>query len=184
MRTLLVATGLAFTALAASPAQPAFTSINKTLAASCAQSIVEHRRDWDAVGVCDLALGRELMTRDMRVATLVNRGILRMVRGEMPRANRDFHKAIELDPREPEAWLNLGVSHLASGHAVIAQQSANRALDLGTRRPAVAYYIRGLALEMDGNLPAAYADLVRARDLEPGWSEPTRQLSRYQVVSR
>jgi tetratricopeptide (TPR) repeat protein len=137
-----------------------------------------------ALGVCDLALGGELMTRDTRVATLVNRGILRMVRGDTRSADRDFYDAIALDPDEPEAWLNLGVSQLASGNAANAQQSADRAIYLGTRRPAVAYYVRGLAREMGGNVSAAYADLNHARSLEPNWSEPAMQLSRYKVVSR
>ena len=51
-------------------------------------------------------------------------------------------------------------------------------------RPAVAYLIRGLANEQQGQLHAAYEDLQTARRLEPTWDEPAQQLQRYHVVNR
>jgi hypothetical protein len=44
--------------------------------------------------------------------------------------------------------------------------------------------MRGIAHEDAGNFRAAYADLQRARELDPAWSLPTVELQRYQVVSR
>ena len=57
-----------------------------------------------------------------------------------------------------------------------------RSLQYGPKRPAVAYLIRGLANEQQGQLKAAYADLQTARQIEPNWAEPAEQLQRYRVV--
>jgi hypothetical protein len=59
-----------------------------------------------------------------------------------------------------------------------------RAIQLRTRRPALAYYARGIVHEDMGEVRKAYADLIRARDLEPGWSDPVRELQRYRVARR
>ena len=56
-----------------------------------------------------------------------------------------------------------------------------RALALNTRKPALAYFVRGLANEDRGNVKAAYADLVHARDLAPDWKEPGVELQRYKI---
>ena len=180
MRTLSVAIALSLGFAAAAPAT--VISMPKTLATACSESAYNFRRDWKAIDECSFALREEMMTRDARVATHVNRGILRLRNGDARNAFVDFDRAIALDPLEPEAWLNLSISQFETGNAEAARQSADRALQLRTRRPAAAYYIRGLSHEMNGNLNAAYADLQRARALEPGWSEPAMQLERYRVV--
>ena len=56
-----------------------------------------------------------------------------------------------------------------------------KALENGTRMPALAYFVRGVANEDSGNIAAAYHDLQRARQLDPNWSEPEIELRRYQV---
>jgi len=48
-------------------------------------------------------------------------------------------------------------------------------------RPALAYYGRAIVNEDLGNVRQAYADLQRARDLEPRWALPTEELARYVV---
>jgi len=184
MRTLSVALGLTAVAVAATPASSSVLSLNKSLATTCLESAREHRRDWQAIEECDLALSEELMTREVRVATLVNRGILRMRQGDIRNATGDFNRAIALEPLEPETWLHLGLAQLDAGNGSAAAQYADRALELRTRQPAVAFYVRGLAHEMSGDVESAYADLVRARGLAPGWKEPARELTRYQVVRR
>jgi hypothetical protein len=73
---------------------------------------------------------------------------------------------------------------MKAGNGRAALDLAARSIQLRTRRPAIAYYIRGLAHEQTGNLQAAYADLSRARALAPKWQEPAIELARYQVRSR
>ena len=184
MRTLSIAMGLALCALSASPSAASVLVVQDGLAATCFMSASTKRNNWTASEECSSALDHELMTRDDRVATLVNRGTLRMRSGDLLNASRDFDHALSLDPMEPETWLAKGISSLEGGNGSAALQSSNRALELQTHRPAVAYYIRGLAKEMTGDVEGAYADLIKARDLSPQWSDPALQLTRYKVVRR
>lgn len=184
MRTLSIALGMALCALPASPSAASVLVVQDGLAATCFMSASTKRNNWTAIEECSNALDHELMTRDDRVATLVNRGTLRMRSGDYLNASRDFDRALVLDPMEPETWLAKGISALEAGNGSMALQSSNRALDLRTHRPAIAYYIRGLAKEMTGDVGGAYADLTKARDLNPQWSEPALQLTRYKVVRR
>ena len=57
-------------------------------------------------------------------------------------------------------------------------------MKLGAQRPAVAYLARGIAHEQLGELQAAYADLMRARELEPKWTQPGEYLARNEVHTR
>jgi tetratricopeptide (TPR) repeat protein len=109
---------------------------------------------------------------------------LRLVEGEYRNADADFDRALAIDPREPEAWLNKGVSTIRQGKSAAALPMIARAIELNTRRPALAFYTRGIANEHSGDIKAAYADLVRARELEPGWDLPAKELARYQVRHR
>ena len=184
MRTLSIAMGMTLCALSASPSAGSVLVVQDGLAATCFMSASSKRNNWTAIEECSSALDHELMTQDDRVATLVNRGTLRMRAGDLQNAARDFDRALAMDPMEPETWLAKSISALESGNGSLALRSSNRALDLQTRRPAIAYYVRGLAREMTGDVEGAYADLVRARDLNPQWSDPAHQLTRYKVVRR
>jgi tetratricopeptide (TPR) repeat protein len=91
---------------------------------------------------------------------------------------------LAINSRLSEAWLNKGIAQMKAGNGRAALKLAARSIELRTRKPAIAYYIRGLAHEQTGNLQAAYADLSRARALAPKWQEPAIELARYQVRSR
>ena len=130
---------------------------------------------------CDKALTEQAITEDDRVATYVNRGILFMIRRKVSEANADFDAALALDPNEPEAWLNKAVVHARFGRPVDAMPLVQKALDLKTRRPALAYFVRAMGMEDSGNIAGAYRDLKRAEQLEPGWSEPKIELRRFRV---
>lgn len=136
----------------------------------------------EALGICSRALVMEPLNADNRAATLVNRGVIRMIHNDYSGAESDFDAAIALDPSQSDAWLNKGFLRLRTGDGSVALPFLERALQLRARRPALAYYARGIAHEQSGNIRAAYADLNRARDLEPGWTMPAEALSRYQVV--
>ena len=55
------------------------------------------------------------------------------------------------------------------------------AIERGTNEPAIAYYGRGVAHEMNGDIAAAYYDLRRASELAPEWDVPARDLTRFVV---
>lgn len=160
-------------------------SIGNEMTNACFEAASMKRSGDLAISRCSLALRSEASTGgDRRVATLVNRGILLMLNEQSASATRDFDEAISIDPMESEAWLGKAIEAWKAGDDRSAASFANRALELQTERPAVAYYVRGLANEGMGNVRAAYGDLTQAQALAPRWAEPAAQLARYRVVRR
>lgn len=166
---------------ASSSASASIISLGSSLAESCYNAARARNATTQNLQVCDRALLEEAIDKSDRVATHVNRGILRLVIRDFAVAERDFDRALAIDPREPDAWLNKAVARLHQGDSASALPMIARAIELKTRRPALAFYTRGIANENSGNVRAAYADLQRARELEPNWDLPVKELARYQV---
>ncbi len=184
MKTLPLAFAMAAAGMIGSQATASNISINvsKSGARACYESAESRARSPGAIAQCTAALGDDRMTTDDRVATLVNRGIVLMLANRSDDAIRDFDAALALDATMPEAYLNKGVTKFRIGNSADAHALASRALELRTKKPALAYYVRGLANEERGNVRAAYADLRRAQELDPRWDEPTMQLARYSIA--
>lgn len=164
------------------PAGAAVTVIGSSSARMCyeaAESSGAPTRD--ALQNCDVALAGEAATQYDIVATHVNRGILRSRLGDTQGALTDFDTALRLDPNQPEAYLNKGVVLIRQDHADAALPLFTMALAKNTRRPALAYYGRGIAHEELGNLQSAYADYKRASQEAPNWKEPKQDLARFVV---
>lgn len=134
-----------------------------------------------AMDDCNRALSEEVLVPGDRVATHVNRGILYFLKADSTAAYADFDMALRLNPHEPDAWLNKAIVTAQYGEAADALPMIQKALDLKTRRPAVAYFVRGVVEEKRGNIRAAYDDFHRAQALEPKWDKPRIELSRYSV---
>lgn len=183
MKAVVLAAGGALL-VGIAPAQAHTMSVGSSYAESCYRAAVARDDSQSAKDACDSALTVEALTSYDRVGSHVNRGILWMQSGALDRANRDFDAALALDPRQPEAWLNKGIAQLQAGNSRAAREMAGRSIELRTEKPAIAYYIRGLANEDAGDLKAAYSDLSRARELAPKWQDPALELARYQVRSR
>ena len=181
MRTLTLATAAVVTFGAASSPSQAITFSVGSLASACYSASLDYKVKQVDLENCTRALDEEPLGFDDRVATLVNRGIVRMNLNDRFGADRDFDKALAMDQKEPEAWLNKGLLRLREDKAAEAMPLIQRAIDAHTIRPALAFYARGVANEKLGNLRAAYADLTQARDIAPGWKLPAQQLARYQV---
>lgn len=160
---------LTLLALAAIPGSAAASSMSfgSSLAQSCYLAAEDRDIGRDAMDACDRALSEEALTTRDRVSTHVNRGIVHLNRSNLRAANADFDAALALDPREPEAWLNKAISYVRIGQTADALPMVQKAIDLKTRRPAIAYYVRALVLEDSGNIAAAYRDLMLAQSLEP-----------------
>jgi tetratricopeptide (TPR) repeat protein len=184
MKALFLSAAAVALAALPSAAQPSILTIGSSLAESCYRAAEASQTALEARETCDRALSEEALTHDDRVGTYVNRGVLWLVYGDLDRAESDFDRALALDPREPEAWLNKGIAQLRRGNSREALPLIAKAIDLQTRKPAVAFYMRGIANEDSGNIRAAYADLQRARQLDPSWNLPAKELARYQVRSR
>jgi tetratricopeptide (TPR) repeat protein len=171
--------------IAPAPATAGIVVLGNSAARSCylaAESPVAPRVS--DIRSCTDALGDGRTTGDEVVATHVNRGILHLRRGNIDAALADFDRAIALDPEQPESYLNRGHALILREQAAPALSMFEQAISRNTRRPALAYYGRGMANETLGNLMAAYRDYTRASQLDPEWAVPREDLSRFRVVPR
>ena len=180
MKTLLLCGALTLALIPSSSGAQVMT-VTGSAAQSCYHSALDRRHDLEAIAECTAALDQ--VSTD-RAGTFVNRGILFMLAGQQDLALRDYNQAIALDPGQAEAWLNEAVTMVNSGKGSTAIDLADRSLRLRTQKPALAYYVRGLGHEEEGQAVAAYEDLRKAAALDPKWNEPAEQLKRYHVVAR
>jgi tetratricopeptide (TPR) repeat protein len=157
---------------------------NNSMAADCFGFAERRDSRPEALTICSRALRFEPLDQENRASTLVNRGVLQMVHKQYAAAEQDFDSALALDQTQSDAWLNKGFLRLRTGDGAAALPFLERAMKLHMRRPALVYFARGIALEQSGDIRAAFADLNRARDMEPGWAMPAQALARYQVVAR
>lgn len=183
MRQSSLFAALAVAALAAGTASAAVTVIGNTSARACYESALAERSGAGDIRVCTDAIEDRMITGRDRVASYVNRGILYVRNGDYARAIADYDEAIALDSREPEAYLNKGLALLRQRRATSGIVSLlTTAIENGTREPALAYYGRGVAHELNGNIPAAYYDIRRATDIDPEWDLPAQDLARFRIV--
>lgn len=133
---------------------------------------------------CNEALAEPGVSRRDVVATYVNRGILKLRRGQIDAAIADFDAASALDPNQPEAYLNKGAALIQRNNVREALPLFTIALEHNTNRPAMAHLGRAIANETLGDIQAAYRDYRRAAELEPDWEQPRAELARFQVTPR
>ena len=180
MRKLSLLAAVAVTVLATGSHASVMT-IGGGYATACYQSAKDQDARLPAIAECDLALAQEALVNADRAATFINRGILHLRRENLKAAGADFDAALRLDPRQPEAWLNKAIMQVRHGKAAPALPLVTHALEYGTQRPGLAYFVRAMAYEDGGNLRAAYNDLQRAQQLDPEWDQPAIELRRYRV---
>lgn len=116
------------------------------------------------------------------VASYVNRGIVRYLRGRTDEAIADFDRAMALDPNQPEAYLNKGVMLLQRDDARGALPLFTVALEHNTVRPELAHFARAVANETLGNIADAYRDYRAASELDPDWAAPRTELLRFRTT--
>ncbi|HEY1604232.1 MAG TPA: tetratricopeptide repeat protein [Allosphingosinicella sp.] len=177
---ILIAAALAATAV---PAVAAVTVIGSTSARMCFEAadaaLLPSR---DSLVRCNEALSGENLSDYDTVATYVNRGILKLRLGESDSAIADFNTALARDPNQPEAYLNKGIAMLRKPDGwTQAMPLFDEAIARKTRRPALAYYGRGVANELGGNVRQAYYDYREASRIEPKWRDPRLELTRFTV---
>ena len=169
--------------LAASPAAAAVTVLGNSSARLCYEAAeARGSTSISMIRTCDQAMREEGLSEYDRVATLVNRGILKARLGKVDDAIVDYDAALDSDPNEAEAYLNKGFALL---HLPDAAQQARPMFDTAlakrTRRPELAYYGRAVANELTGQVRAAYEDYQQASRLDPTWKDPKADLARFQV---
>jgi len=151
-------------------------------AIACFRAADSETRRPDAVDACAAALRNSDLTTYDRMATFVNRGIVRFRLEDFSGAIADFDEAMRIEPNQPDAMINRGITMLAAGHDI--DQSADyieRGIAGGPQRPWIGYYGRAVANELAGRDAAAYRDYRRAQELRPGWALPRQALARFSV---
>lgn len=181
MKSLTFAAGIAAMAFPLSAAEGGIITIGQGFARSCFESSEAQVSTPAAIEACNQAFSEQALDLHDEVATHVNRGILFYLSGNLTAAHRDYDAALALNPNEPEAWLNKGMAALKARDSAAAAPMFEKALALQTVRPALAYYGRAIVHEDSGNVRQAYADLQRARELEPRWPLPGEELKRFVV---
>jgi tetratricopeptide (TPR) repeat protein len=174
---------LAATSLTATAASAAVTVFGSSTARVCYEAALYERSGPADIRNCDNALNDALLSGRDRVATYVNRGILYVQNGDFDRAIADYDRAIAMDANEPEAYLNKALAlfrYDREDRSIIPLLTM--AIERGTREPAIAYYSRGVAHEIAGDISAAYFDIRRATELAPEWEAPARDITRFRVV--
>jgi tetratricopeptide (TPR) repeat protein len=169
--------------LAATPAIGAVSVIGNSAARSCYLAAESNGApSLDVLRFCDDALRQEALSHDEVVATLVNRGILKVRLGNVNAAIADYDAALSRDPDQAEAYLNKGFALLHGPEAgVQAKPMFDTALAKKTRRPELAYYGRAVAHELSGEVRAAYFDYQQASRIDPKWRQPKLELARFRV---
>ncbi|HEX8258088.1 MAG TPA: hypothetical protein VF589_10685 [Allosphingosinicella sp.] len=177
---------LAFSVAAAAIAGPALAAVfvvGSSSARICYEAAESGVVTNQAAVFCDKALTEDVLSPRDIVATHVNRGIVRFHKGQYDAAIRDFDVAIARDGNQAEAYLNKGVVMLRKpGGVGEAVPLFTTAIEMRTKKPALAYLGRGMAYELSGNVNAAYADYKQANLLAPKWKAPAAELGRFQVV--
>lgn len=169
--------------LSAGPAASAVMVIGSSSARLCYEAALSTMSaSANALENCNRAFEEDALSEHDAVATFVNRGILFLRRGAIDTAIADFDSAIARDPKEPEAYLNKGAALMrVPGSARAAIPLFTAALEHNTRKPALAYFGRGIAHEDIGDVKAAYYDYKRASEADPGWQQPITELARFTV---
>ena len=170
-------------AAAAVPAGAAVTVLGSTSARMCFEAADSHAtQSREGITYCDQALAEENLSNYDTAATYVNRGILKMRVGDNDGAISDYDAALRSDSQQAEAYLNKAVAvlHKPEGWAQ-AVPLFDAALEKKTRRPELAYYGRGVANELGGNIKQAYFDYREASRIAPHWREPQAELTRFSV---
>lgn len=166
----------------ASPASAASTVFGAGPGQACYEAAQSGDAGLTAMNECNAAVtGPTLNVRD-RAATLVNRGILHLIRRDGANALADFDFALRLRPDLGEAHVNRGAALILLKRYAEAIAAINHGLSLDTTDPHEAYFNRALANERLGDPAAAYSDFRRAQALKPDWALPGVELARYTVT--
>lgn len=183
-KLLLAAVALASATLVSVPAQAQIRVIGTGFGRLCYEYAKAGHASDAGVEACNRALTEQSQSPSDRAATLVNRGILHMHAKALELALSSYDDALKLSPDLAEAYVNKGVALVNLGRDADAVAAISQALKLNTVQPEIAYYTRGVAHEMLGNMRAAYKDYRQAAALKPEWKEPRTQLQRFSVIPK
>jgi tetratricopeptide (TPR) repeat protein len=132
----------------------------------------------DDLDTCSNAIQYGTLSQRDLLATLVNRGIVAVALEEYKLAARDYERAVELEPKSGEVFVNRGNLFFLGEAFDKAVAEYSTALDLGLSKVHIAHYNRGLAYEKMKDYEQAASDYRRAAELAPEWTQPKEKLER------
>lgn len=184
MRSLTFAAGIATLAFPLYASHSATITLGGPFSQLCYKAALSQDDRDSSLEDCTRSLNEEAMENSDRAATYVNRGILRMIRGNDSAADADFDAALSIQHELPDAWLNKGFLRIREGNGREALPLLQQGIDRKPENVALAIFARGVAYEQMGDFNAAYRDLRRAHELQPRWSMPSEYLAHYRLVSQ
>jgi tetratricopeptide (TPR) repeat protein len=184
VKALATAATLALVSLGATSARASSMVLGDDTPHACFEASRSQRADADAVRLCDLALDGSVLKPEDRGGALVNRGVIRMRRGELAAAHSDFDAAIPLIPASGEARFDRGAVFIGEHRYKEALADLDKAIELGVREPAKAFYYRGIAHDYLDDQTAAYQDYKQAEALAPDWDLPKHELQRFTATRK
>ena len=184
MRIKLWAAAAVLALGAGGSAGAAVTVFGGGLAQECSRAALADRSDATSILACDRALEMEDLTTVDRAGTFINRGVMKLRRGQFEAAHGDFNAGIALAPKLGEAWINRGAMFVGERQYRAGLDDLNTAIDLGVREREKAYFNRALAYEGLDDEKSAYLDYEQALALKPDWPLPQHELLRFTVTRR
>ncbi len=149
-------------------AQMSVTTFGATDAAACYRNANDQFSA--ELGPCDRALKNRKTTREDRLKTYVNRGIINNRNGALQAAVDDFNAALKIDVKSAEAYLNRGNSWYRAGQYSDALADYKYAIELDVNKPWAAWYNIGLVHDALGELEKAKQAYQTALKLNPNFT--------------
>jgi tetratricopeptide (TPR) repeat protein len=168
----------------ASSAGAAVTVLGGGQAAACFEAAKGGRSDDGAIATCDSALDAEMLDPADRGGTYINRGVMKLRRGQFEAAHVDFDAGIALIPKVGEGWINRGAMFVGEHKYRDGLGDLDKGLSLGVKEPEKAYFNRALAYEGLDDEKDAYLDYQQAAALKPDWDAPRLELKRFTISQR
>jgi tetratricopeptide (TPR) repeat protein len=150
----------------------------------CVQAVMGNDITDRAINECTRALRYPRLSRPGEQQLLINRGVLRMRRGEFITAIEDFDHVVRLNERNAEAHLNRGVALIQLRRHGEAIAAITEAMGLGVMEPHKAYFNRAAAREALGDVRGAYEDYSTALEIRPDWGPANAELARFARTRR
>lgn len=166
----------------ASTAGAAVTVLGGGEAAACFEAAKAGRSDDSSIKTCDTALDTEFMPPPDRGGTYINRGVMKLRRGQYEAAHLDFDAGIVLIPKVGEGWVNRGAMFVGEHKYREGLDDLDKGIILGIKEPEKAYFNRALAYEGLDDEKSAYLDYQQAATLKPDWVAPQKELRRFTVT--
>lgn len=153
-----------------------------TLGATDAAACYRHANDQFSTDTesCDRALRDRKTTREDRLKTYVNRGIINNRNGAVQAAVDDFNAALEINSDSAEAYLNRGNSWYRARQYSDALTDYKIALELDVNKPWAAWYNIGLVHDALGETEKAKQAYQTALELNPNFVLAENKLNQKQ----